>query len=115
MLQVLESACMQRDDSHGFWGLLISSWQYVSQFLWQHSHAQDVNAFVVAVVSTAICAAAFGTPALRYANAPLGLWLLSSSWALPRRADATMWNNVLVSVAMLVLLALPHLLRRRSA
>lgn len=94
--------CIER---YGIIGLLISAWQYLSHLLWQHSPAQLMNAYVVAVVSTAVYAASIGTPLLVCANAVLGLWLLLSTWILPRVANATLWNNVLVGAAMLMLAA----------
>jgi hypothetical protein len=104
-------ARMQREVV-GFFGVLISSWEFLSQYLWQHSPAQFLNAYLVAVLSMGVYAAAFGTPWLVYANAVVAVWLLGSSWLLPRLADATLWNNVLVSLAMLSLAALPCFAQR---
>jgi hypothetical protein len=103
---------MQRPEAHGWMGLAISTWQYLSHLLWQHSPAQYSNAFAVAVISTAFYAAAFGTPALAYANAVVGIWLFSSSWMLPRLAQATLWNNLIVSAAMIGVAAAPHVIGR---
>lgn len=90
-----------RLEAPGWIGMLLGLWQFASKLLWQHSSQQFMNAQVVAVALTAFSAATLGLPGMRYANVLVAIWLFASAWILPRLADATLWNNVLVASAML--------------
>ena len=80
--------------------LILGAWLFLSRFVWTHSAAQFVNACVVSVLYTSVATAALGNPRVRYANLALAAWLFLSAWLLPRAADATLWHNVALSVAM---------------
>jgi hypothetical protein len=41
-------------------------------------------------------------PWARYLNTVLAVWLFISAWALPTLSIATVWNNVLVAIAIFV-------------
>ncbi len=81
--------------------LTLGSWLFVSRFAWGHSEPQFTNTWLVSVLYISLVVAAIGLPSVRYANVVVGLWLFVSAWVLPRQADATLWNNVLVSLAMI--------------
>jgi hypothetical protein len=48
-----------------------------------------------------------GVPWVRYLNTLLAIWLFISAWALPSVSAGTIWNNVLVSIAIFVLSLIP--------
>jgi hypothetical protein len=81
-------------------------WLFESRFFWVHSPDQFANSGIVGVLHTSVAVAAIGCPAVRYANGALALWLCASAFVLPLLAQATFWNNVILSVAMLIVAAL---------
>jgi hypothetical protein len=48
---------------------------------------------VVALIATTV-------PAVRYINTAVGIWLIISGFALPHLRVGTVWNNVLVGIAI---------------
>jgi hypothetical protein len=59
---------------------VLGVWLIISTFLWPHTRAQQLNAFLVgglAIVFTV--AAVLVTPKARYLNAALGVWLFISA------------------------------------
>lgn len=87
-----------------WFNLVLGAWLFLSRFAWTHSDAQFANACIVAVLYTALATAALGNPRVHYANVALAAWLFVSAWLLPRAADATLWHNVGLSVAMVAVL-----------
>ena len=51
---------------------------------------------------------AMASPAVRYLNTLLAIWLFISAWALGRDRPGTVWNSVLVALAMFVISLLPE-------
>jgi hypothetical protein len=78
-------------------------WLFVSAFLWQHTGGEFVNALVCGALTVVVGFAAMRSPGLRYVNAMVALWLFISSFAVPHAMRATVWNDVLVSIALFVL------------
>lgn len=83
--------------------VLVGIWLVVTAFLWEHTEAQFTNAWVVGLLSVGFALIAMSVTWVRYLEALLALWLFVSSWTLDTGAPATLWNNVLVSIAMLFL------------
>ncbi|APR81664.1 Hypothetical protein A7982_07013 [Minicystis rosea] len=71
------------------------------------------NTWIVGVLATAFALIAMRVPEVRYLNAVLGAWLFISVWALPTMSRATVWNNVLVGLAMFIAALVPGYLRDR--
>jgi hypothetical protein len=46
-------------------------------------------------------------PWVRYLNTLLAIWLFISAWALPSRSPGTIWNNVLVAIAIFIVSLVP--------
>ncbi len=87
--------------------VILGLWLLASSFEWAHTGAQTTNGAAVGVLSIAVALLALRVPALRWANAALGAWLVVATWALPHAALATMWNNTLVGIAMLLVGLVP--------
>lgn len=83
-----------------WFSLILGAWLFLSRFVWAHSAAQFANACVVSVLYTSLATAALGNPRVGYANVIPAVWLFLSAWLLPRAADATLWHNVALSIAM---------------
>ncbi|HKP55411.1 MAG TPA: SPW repeat protein [Polyangiales bacterium] len=54
----------------------------------------------MSVFYTSLAVAAIGFPLMRNAKQALAVWLFASAWLLPRASEATLWNNLLVALAM---------------
>lgn len=75
-------------------------WLFVSAFIWPHSYAQFTNSWIVGVLVAAVAVIAMWAPPARYLNAALGVWLFISAFALPSVSSATVWNHVIVGIAI---------------
>ena len=83
----------------------LGCWLFTSRFLWPHSAPQFVNAWLVSVFYSSLAIAAIGFPLVRSAKHMLAIWLFASAWLLPRASEATLWNNLLVALAMVAFTA----------
>ncbi|KYF91683.1 hypothetical protein BE17_10525, partial [Sorangium cellulosum] len=82
-------------------------WLFISAFLWRHSQGQFTNTWVVGALCVVFALLAIWAPWARYLNTILAIWLFVSAWAIPALSVGTVWNNVLVSVAILIVSLLP--------
>jgi hypothetical protein len=82
-------------------------WLFISAFAWPHSMAQRTNTWIVGILTVAFSLSATNKPQMRYLNTILAIWLFISAWALPHVSAATVWNNVLVAIAIFVLSLVP--------
>ena len=87
--------------------LALGVWLFISAFLWSHSYAQFTNSWLVGLLCVAFSVVSIWAPPARYLNAALAVWLFISAWALPTLASGTVWNHVLVSIALFVTSLLP--------
>ncbi len=83
-----------------YWNIALGVWLFISAFIWRHSSAQFTNAWIVGLLVTAFAVAALAYPRARYANTVLAVWLFISAWVLPIFSVATVWNHVLVAIAV---------------
>jgi hypothetical protein len=88
-------------------------WLFISAFLWPHTVAQRTNTWVLGVLTVIFSVAAMREPRARYLNTILAIWLFISAWALPRMSPGTLWNNVLVAIAIFVLSLVPSVAQSR--
>jgi hypothetical protein len=80
---------------------LIGVWLFVTAFMWAHYHAEATLTVVCAVLTFVLAIASFYTLAARYANLVVAAALFIGALALPTMNRATVWNNVIVAVALL--------------
>jgi hypothetical protein len=80
--------------------LLLGIWLFISAFLWKHSPAQFTNTWLMGVITVIVALVATSMPAARYVNTAVGIWLIISGFALPHYRAGTVWNNVLVGIAI---------------
>jgi DNA-binding response OmpR family regulator len=84
--------------------VLLALWLIASVFLWRHSRAQEYNALVVGALAAVVASAVLGHGTRsRPAMVVLGAWLVVSTALLRWQAPATLWNHLLVGVALLAL------------
>lgn len=87
--------------------LVLSSWLFASAFLWPHTTPQRLNTWFVAVVTFVVALTATMARSARYLNVALAVWLFVSAFAIPSFTGATIWNNAVVAVAVLVVVLVP--------
>jgi hypothetical protein len=80
--------------------VILGVWLFISAFLWPHTQAQFSNAWILGVICVVLALISMRVPAVRYLNTALAVWLFISAWALPHISVATVWNNVLVAIAI---------------
>jgi hypothetical protein len=95
--------------------IVLGVWLFISAFLWPHGQGQFTNTWLVGLLCAAFAVVATWAPQVRYLNTILAIWLFISAWAIPSVRSATIWNNALVSIAMLVASLIPSLAVERGA
>ena len=80
---------------------LIGIWLFVTAFMWAHTQAEGTLTVVCAVLTFVLAIASFYTIAARYANIVVAAALFVGTLALPSVSRASVWNNVIVAVALL--------------
>lgn len=82
--------------------LLLGVWLFISAFIWPHTMAQMTNTWICGVLAVIFAAIAMRAPQVRYVNTILAIWIFISAFALPTISIGTVWNNVLVAIAIFV-------------
>jgi hypothetical protein len=82
-------------------------WLFTSAFVWSHYDAEQESAWIVAVAITVVALFAMIFPWLRHVNAALAIWLFVSAFVLPASRPATVWSNVCVAIAVLLVSLVP--------
>lgn len=91
--------------SHGWprWlPIVLGAWLFFTSFIWPHAGDDLNNTWLVGVLMAGFGVVALYRPGWRWATAVLGLWLAISTQAIPHIETATLWNNVLVGLAVFV-------------
>lgn len=87
--------------------VVLGGWLAISAFCWPHSHQQFTNAWCLGLLISAVSIVSFWVPSARYANTVLAVWLFSSSWVLQRLTEWTLWNHVVVAIAVFIASLIP--------
>lgn len=80
---------------------LLGMWLFVTAFMWPHEQAVATLTIVCAALTFLLSIASFYTIAARYANLVVAALLFIGTLALHSTTRATVWNNVVVAVAVL--------------
>lgn len=82
-------------------------WLFISSFLWPMPQASRVNGIVVGLLCAASSAASIWKPVVKSANTVLGLWLFFTALAFGGTSSATVWNQNLVAMVIVILSLAP--------
>jgi hypothetical protein len=83
--------------------VLVALWLIISAFMWPHSTFQIANTLVCGFLALALAIAGLYDDRAGYLSAVLSAWLFASSVvAMGAPSQATLWNNTLVAIAILV-------------
>jgi hypothetical protein len=82
-------------------------WLFLSAFVWPHTVLSQTNTWVLGLIIAAVAAVGTSTPVLRAISTVPAIWLFMSSFLISDITDATLWNNAIVAILVLVLSLLP--------
>ncbi len=88
--------------------LLLGIWLFISAFVWPHDAAQMTNTWILGVLCVIFALIAMRVERVRFLNTLLAIWLFISAFALPAQSRATVWNNVLVAIAVFLISLAPQ-------
>lgn len=86
--------------------IILGVWLFVSAFIWRHAPAAMANTWICGMLAVVFAAFAMAWPAARFLNSALAIWLFFSTFGYSDRA-ATLWNNLLVAIAMFIVSMIP--------
>ncbi len=87
--------------------VILGVWLFISAFVWPHTQAQMTNTWILGVLCVIFALVAMAVPWVRFLNTLLAIWLFISAWALPSTSAGTVWNNVLVAIAIFIVSLVP--------
>jgi hypothetical protein len=82
-------------------------WLFLSAFLWPHTPGSRANTWVLGLIIAVLAGVGTPTPAIRALSTVPAVWLLFSSFWIADVTNATMWNNAIVAVLVLMLSLIP--------
>lgn len=85
----------------------IGLWLFLSAFAWHHVQSSEVNTCLVGLFVGVSAITATGWAEARRLTAVLALWLAFTTLVVYPAQPATLWNNLLVAVAVLALSLVP--------
>jgi len=86
---------------------LVGLWLFVSTFLWRHTPSAQTNTWLIGLMMTAAALWAVSTPAIRWFNTALAVWLGLSTFAITDVTPLTYYNNFVVAIVAFVLSLIP--------
>lgn len=81
---------------------LIAIWLFATAFMWPHAHLAQEVTIVAAVLTFILSIMEMYVRGARYLNAVVAVFLFLSALTLPAVTRATVWNNAIVAIAILV-------------
>lgn len=88
--------------------LCLGIWLVISAFIWPHSHPSRTNTWLLGVIIALLSILATRTPSARFANTAAAIWLFVSTLTFMHDSSATVWDNVIVAIAVFVFSLLPN-------
>lgn len=87
--------------------LLLGIWLQISAFVWPHSDASRVSAWLPGLLISVISLLSMGAPPMRWLNAFLALWLVIWTFAATSTETLSYLNGVACAILVCVLAAVP--------
>ncbi len=82
--------------------ILLGVWLFISAFIWPHTTELMYDSWICGALAVIFGAVAMRIPQARYLNTLLAVWVFITAFAFPSISVGTIWNNVLVSVALFI-------------
>jgi hypothetical protein len=83
--------------------LALASWLLVSAFLWRHSEPQFLVTILVGAIVAIVAPFEIDSPVVRKVTTGAGAVLALAAVGLPRTTALTLWHNLLLGLAMVVI------------
>jgi hypothetical protein len=81
---------------------LIAIWLFATAFMWPHAHLAQEVTIIAAVLTFILSIMEMYVRGARYLNAVVAVFLFLSALTLPAMTRATVWNNAIVAIAILI-------------
>jgi hypothetical protein len=87
--------------------LALGIWLFISAFIWPHVQPLKANTWILGIIISVVSVIAMRNNSVRGVNTVAAAWLFFSSLAMTHISRGTVWNNVLVAIAVFVLSLVP--------
>lgn len=81
---------------------LIAIWLFATAFMWPHAHLAKEVTIIAAVLTFGLSILSMYVRGARHLNAVVAVFLFLSALTLPALTQATVWNNAIVAIAILI-------------
>ena len=82
-------------------------WLFLSAYVWPHTPISQTNTWVLGLVIATIAAVGTPSPTVRAISTVPAIWLFFSAFWIADVTNATMWNNAIVAILVLILSLMP--------
>lgn len=88
--------------------VVVGLWLFMSAFLWAHTPAHFTNTWIVGALCAGAAVVGTKIRPMRFVNVGLAVWLFVGTWLFPGASSATLWNNLIAAIIMLVVALTPN-------
>lgn len=85
----------------------LALWLIASVFAWPHHGAEGLNALVTGLLVLSIAWPSVWAPGMRWATPFLAAWLVTAAISFSHLSQRSLWNDLLVGIALFVLALVP--------
>jgi hypothetical protein len=82
--------------------LVLGIWLFISAFSWAHSPASRANTWILGAIIALLSLSALRSPSARFGSSVAAVYLFISTLGLTQYSRATVWNNVIIAIAVFV-------------
>lgn len=87
--------------------IVLGAWLIISAFAWPHSRVQMNNTWLFGALVVFFSALGSVAPRAHHLSALAAIWVFVSARELPSISAATVWNNILVAIAIFIVSLIP--------
>lgn len=87
--------------------VVLGIWLLISAFSWAHSPASRTNTSILGAIIALLSLSALRAPSARFGSAVAAVYLFVSTLALTQYSRGTVWNNVVIAIAVFVFSLVP--------
>jgi hypothetical protein len=90
-----------------FTNLVLGIWLFISSFSWPHSSASRTNTWILGAVIALLSLSALRAQSARHASTVAAVYLFISTLLITQYSRATVWNNLVIAIAVFVFSLVP--------
>jgi hypothetical protein len=87
--------------------LVLGIWLFISAFSWSHSPASRTTTWILGAIIALLSLYAVRAPSARFGSAVAAVYLFLSTLTTPQYSRGTVWNNLVIAVAVFVFSLVP--------